>query len=98
MISSTPYTTRVQRAILPEMAPELLKLLRKQPSFELVRPSIGSGRELTAAVAAGRPDVLVLDMTLPGLAAEEVLADLGSSRICPISSAAFFMASPFFLE
>jgi|GEM_PF-2408556 len=81
MIRSTPYTTRIQFAVPPELLPDLRKLFKKQQGFEPLQADITSGDGLLQAVQETRPDVLVLDMMLPDLDAEQVLTALSSTRI-----------------
>ncbi len=57
----------------------LRRLLEREPQVELVA-ECADGDEALAAVAAHRPDVLFLDMQMPGRTGLDVLAALGSDR------------------
>lgn len=81
MIRSTPYTTRIQFAVPPDLITDFHKLFRKQAGFEVLKENIAIGNELLQAVQQTHPDVLLLDMTLPDLDAEHVLSTLSSTRI-----------------
>jgi len=79
-IPTTPYTTRVQLAVLPDLAVHFHKRFRKYEDFQVTGEAITDGACLPAAVRISRPDILLLDLLLPNLDAAAVLKQVAKSR------------------
>ena len=67
----------------------LCSLLNQEPDFEVVA-SVGRGDEIVGAVRAGRPDVALLDIEMPGLdglaAAAVLRAQFPSCRVVMLTT------------
>jgi DNA-binding NarL/FixJ family response regulator len=81
--STLPYHTRVQLAVPRKVFPECLARLRKSQCFQLIGEGVFSGIGLLEAVEASRPDILLLDLTLPDLDSKKVLSGLAGRRYPP---------------
>jgi two-component system, LytTR family, response regulator len=58
----------------------LLRLLRGEPDLKLL-PPCAEGRAAVAAIGQHRPDLLFLDVQMPGMGGFEVLAAVGAKRM-----------------
>ena len=72
-----------RKIILADAAEEfrrmLADLMEEEPDLSVVAQT-GNGEELLELIGRHRPDVVVMDLTLPGLDGMEVLASLGEDR------------------
>ena len=80
----TKITAGPWRAVVVDDEPParqtLRMLLAREKDFTLAA-ECGHGRDAVAAVAATRPDVLFLDVRMPGLDGFEVLRELGADAV-----------------
>jgi len=82
----TPAPARTIRVILVDDHPLVLNglyhLLKEYPEFEVLE-RCSSGQEALAATSRLRPDILVLDLLMPGMGGLEVARALHSSGVTP---------------
>jgi DNA-binding NarL/FixJ family response regulator len=81
--STLPYHTRVQLAVPRKVFPECLARLRKSQRFQPIGEGVFSGIGLLEAVEDSRPDILLLDLTLPELDSKKALSALADRSYPP---------------
>jgi DNA-binding NarL/FixJ family response regulator len=81
--STLPYHTRVQLAVPRKIFPDCLARLRKSRRFRMIGEGVFSGADLLEAIEANRPDILLLDLTLPDLDSKKVLPALADRTYPP---------------
>lgn len=77
------YITRVLFAVPARILREAQRPLRSLESFQVVSPGLATGHHLLENLEESQPDMLVLDMTLPGLDKHEVLIALSAKKLRP---------------
>ncbi len=83
MRKTLTYITHVQFAVPAQILTEMQKPLRKREDFQIITPGITTGNRLLESLDELRPDILVLDMTLPGLDEHEALTTLSARKLRP---------------
>jgi DNA-binding NarL/FixJ family response regulator len=83
MTETLSYVTRVEFAVPDAILPPMQALIKKQPAYEIIKPGIASGCEILQEIDKDRPDILILDLTLPRLDVGEVLTTLSDRKIHP---------------
>jgi two-component system LytT family response regulator len=83
-VTSTAANDRTWRAVIVDDEPparQTLRLLLAREADFVIAAECSHGREAIAAVARERPDVLFLDVRMPGMDGFDVLHELGAETV-----------------
>jgi DNA-binding NarL/FixJ family response regulator len=83
MIQSPSYVTRILVAGPSQLRAEVRHALARRREFDLLQDDVEHGDQLLNAIDEEHPDVLALDMALPGLITSTVLTTLSARKLRP---------------
>ena len=83
MKQTQSYVTRVQFAVPDTVLPPMQDSLKKQPAFQILKPGIATGHTILQDIDAAHPDILILDLNLPGLDVDDLLTTLNARKMRP---------------